>query len=162
MQHWDKVLTPEHRAQLPRCHGMRPKPPQTLATYPEEIPEPDGWAFTELEPTPVVVRRGTAQVFTQAMLHSSWHNSDTVPRKGFILSWAAAGVPVGFVANRLKGLRTLFPVVRQAARRLQPGREHIVPTEEEFCHFETGYESRWEETFVPGKTAEDRIVVARL
>jgi len=133
-----------------------------MASFPEEIPEPDEWAFTASEPTPVVVRRGTAQVFTQSMLHSAWHNADSVSRKGFILSWSAAGVPVGFVENRLKGIRTLFPVLREAVSRLQPGREHIVPTEEEFCHFETGYEPRWEETFVPGKTAEDRVVVAKL
>lgn len=31
----------------------------------------------------------------------------------------------------------------------QPGREHIVPTPEEFCHFHTNYDPFWEETFMP-------------
>ena len=42
MEHWDKVLTPEHRGPgvLPRCHGMRPNPEPAAASYPEGITEP--------------------------------------------------------------------------------------------------------------------------
>ena len=49
---------------------------------------------------------------TQSMLHSQWHNSDTEPRKGFILSWMAADVPCGFTEGRLAGLRSMFPKLR--------------------------------------------------
>ena len=40
----------------------------------------------------VVVTRGTAQIFTQSMLHAGWHNSTDTGRKGFIIGWAAAEV----------------------------------------------------------------------
>ena len=71
------VLTQEQRALLPRCHGMRTNPPVTNNSYPEHIPEPDDWTFSESEPMPVAVKRGTAQIFTQSMLHSAWPNTDT-------------------------------------------------------------------------------------
>jgi hypothetical protein len=63
---------------------------------------------------------------TQSMLHSSWRNTDSEARKGFIMSWMAAEVPCGFVQGRCEGLRSLFPKLRAAVARLQPGREHIV------------------------------------
>ena len=46
-------------------------------------------ADSDCEPMPVAVSRGTAQIFTQAMLHTAWHNSTSEPRKGFIISWCA-------------------------------------------------------------------------
>ena len=69
MAHWDKVLAPERRHLLPRVHGLTPKPNTSAPAYPEYIPEPDDWSFTESEPHPVAVKRGTAQIFTQSMLH---------------------------------------------------------------------------------------------
>jgi hypothetical protein len=66
MQHWDAVLTDEHRKSLPRCHGMRAKPDPANASYPEGFPAPADWIFSESEPMPVAVKRGTAQVFTQS------------------------------------------------------------------------------------------------
>ena len=36
-----------------------------------------------------------------------------------------------------------------------PSREHIVPTDAEFCHFHTNYDPAWEETFLPGKGFAD-------
>ena len=183
MEHWDAVLTPEHRTSLPRCHGLRPNPSESSAQWPEHIPETD-WAYSESEPTPVAVRRGTAQVFTQSMLHSvrvplappssrllpgpfshpcpptqAWPNSDTEPRKGFIIAFSAAEVPVGFVWNRCEGLRHLFPLVRESAENWCPGREHIVPAAGEFKHFVTGPnhgDPLWPETFIEGKTPADR------
>ena len=103
---------------------------------------------------PVAVRRGTAQVFTQSMLHSAWPNTDTEPRKGFIIAWAAAEVPVGFVQNRCDGLRHLFPLMRASVAKWRPGREYIVPAADEFKHFVTGYEPAWPETFIDAEEAE--------
>ena len=68
----------------------------------------------------------------------AWPNSDTEPRKGFIIAFSAAEVPVGFVWNRCEGLRHLFPLVRESAEKFCPGREHIVPAAGEFKHFVTG------------------------
>lgn len=97
MEHWGRVLADDHKQKLPRCHGLRTHPAEGEGAYPEHIPEPADWAFSQSEPVPVEVRRGTAQVFTQSMLHSAWPNTDTQPRKGFIIAWAAADVPIGFV-----------------------------------------------------------------
>ena len=65
--------------------------------------------YRESEPTAVAVKRGTVQVFTQSMLHSAWPNTDTEPRKGFILAWSAAEVSVGFVQNRCDGVGAPHP-----------------------------------------------------
>ena len=89
------------------------------------------------------------------MLHSSWHNSDTQARKGFILSWMAAEVPCGFVEGRCEGLRSLFPKLRASVAKWQPGREHVVYSAEECNHFVTEYDPAWEETFIEGKTMAD-------
>lgn len=69
--HWERTLTPEHKAQLPRVQGVRPRPAETHRTYPEYLPEPQDFRYTDCEPMPVVVKRGTAQFFTQSMLHSA-------------------------------------------------------------------------------------------
>ena len=81
-----------------------------------------------------------AQVFTQSMLHSSWRNTDVRARKGFIISWMAKDVPCGFTSDRCEGLRAHFPRLAKSLKAWQPGREHIVPTEEEFIHFHSNYE----------------------
>lgn len=73
-EHFDRVLTPEHRALLPRHQVLRPRQrdttEQTWSNYPEHIPETAEWPYTECEPMPVAVKRGTAQFFTQSLLHS--------------------------------------------------------------------------------------------
>ena len=154
-EHWERTLLPERRSQLPRVHGLFPKPSQNYPSYPEFIPEPDSFPYSECEPMPVAVPRGTVQIFTQSMLHSGWNNSDTQPRKGFILSWMAADVPCGFVKGRCDGLRAMFPPLRRAVARWQPGREHVVYAEHEFNHFVSDYDPAWPESFLPGKTLED-------
>lgn len=154
MRHWDRVLTEAHKEMLPRCHGMRTHPIKGQGAYPEHIPEPPDWPYSTSEPVPVAVRRGTVQVFTQSMLHSAWPNTDTEPRKGFILAWAAAEVPIGFVQNRCDGLRHLFPLVRASVAKWMPGRERIVPAADEFKHFVTGYDPAWPETFIGAAEAE--------
>eukprot|EP01043_Picozoa_sp_COSAG02_P005751 COSAG02_NODE_158_length_32954_cov_16.416771_6_plen_253_part_00 len=64
-RHWEKILKPERRALLPRVHGLFPKPSTGYPSYPEFIPEPDDFKYTECEPTPVAVPRGTAQIFVR-------------------------------------------------------------------------------------------------
>ena len=58
-EHWERTLTPEHRAMLPRVHGV----------YAEQL-DPAGFPYAGHEPMPVVAKRGTAQFFTQSLLHS--------------------------------------------------------------------------------------------
>jgi len=60
-RHWEKTLKPERRALLPRVHGLFPKPSTRYPSYPEFIPEPPDFKYTECEPTPVAVARGTAR-----------------------------------------------------------------------------------------------------
>jgi hypothetical protein len=74
-EHWETTLSPHHKAQLPRVHGVRPRPAETHNTYPEYLPEPHDFQYTECEPVPVAVKRGTAQFFTQSMLHSASVNA---------------------------------------------------------------------------------------
>ena len=73
-EHFERTLTPEHRAMLPRHQVLRPQPSdttqETWSNHPEYIPEPADFPFTECEPMPVVAKRGTAQFFTQSLLHS--------------------------------------------------------------------------------------------
>jgi hypothetical protein len=220
MRHWDSVLSAERKQSLPRCHGVLPQPGTSYPSYPEHIPRSacmvDGLDYADCEPLPVAVPRGTAQIFTQSMLHTAWHNSTSEPRKGFIISWSAvrrascltpsckpsllptmscpivtvyvhvfqASVGIGFESGRVEGLRNTFPKLRQSIATMQPGREHIVPTPAEFLHFpsvstrpvhrfcatphcachvvglctvdEQDYHPAWPETFIPGKTEEDR------
>ena len=140
------MLKPGRRQFLPRVHGLFHVPGKNYPSYPEYIPTPAEFLYTDLEPMPVVkmmttlycnvrifeiamfgfcpknvrfcienvgfrkvTKRGQSQVFTQSMLHSSWRNTDSRPRKGFIISWAAKDVPIGFTSDRCEGLREHFP-----------------------------------------------------
>ena len=38
MEHWSRVLTPEHKAQLPRVHGLQPPVSEGQIAYPEYVP----------------------------------------------------------------------------------------------------------------------------
>jgi len=105
---------------------------------------------------PVAVSRGTVQIFTQSMLHSAWHNSTDEPRKGFIISWSAASVGIGFESGRTEALRESFEKLHTNMAAVVPGREHIVPIGEKFLHFGSDYDPPWPECFIPGKTVEDR------
>ena len=89
------------------------------------------------------------------MLHAGWHNSTDTERKGFIIGWAAAEVPVGFVKGRRDGLFELFPPLRRNIAAFRPGREHIVPDLAEHIHFVSEYDPGWEETYLTGKTRDD-------
>ena len=71
------------------------------------------------------------------------------------ISWVPLDVSVGFRSPRLEDLRTMFPLLRESVARWQPGREHIVSDEEEFCHVvNTG--EQWEETFFEGRAPAER------
>jgi len=75
-----------------------------------DVPMPPDFRYTECEPMPVAVPRGTAQIFTQSLLHSPWVNSDTEPRKAFVVSWLPRAVPIGWDSHsQLDALRDQFP-----------------------------------------------------
>eukprot|EP01051_Picozoa_sp_SAG22_P001392 SAG22_NODE_54_length_23787_cov_12.917511_5_plen_355_part_00 len=157
--HWDRVLTAEQKKQLPRQHGLFPHPSTAYPSYPEHIPEPPGFAYSECEPMPVAVPANTAQIFTQSMLHSSWENTDTVSRKAFVISWCDTTVPIGWDSvAQLDTRREMYPKLRASIARLQPGREHVVQDQN---HFVSSYEPHWETTFLPGKTAADAHATPR-
>ena len=96
----------------------------------------------------MVARRGQAQIFTQACLHAGWRNETAAARKGFIMSWIAAGVPGGMDESRISGIRKVYPEVRQ---RMRPERRHVVMDVDggEFVHFVSSYEDKWPEIFLP-------------
>ena len=100
---------------------------------------------------PVAVPRGTAQIFTQSLLHSPWVNSDTEPRKAFVVSWLPRAVPIGWDSHsQLDALRDQFPRLKKHMADIRLGREHIIPTKAELNHFVSTYEELWPETFLPG------------
>eukprot|EP01052_Picozoa_sp_SAG31_P053038 SAG31_NODE_13397_length_872_cov_1.138422_1_plen_105_part_00 len=74
------------------------------------------------------------------------------------ISWSALGVPIGFERGRTDNLRKTFSKLRPNVARVCPGREHIVPSAEEFDGqaLVSDYNPAWPECFVPGKTIDDR------
>jgi hypothetical protein len=144
MEHWDRILRPEHKVSLPRVHGLRPVP-ETAAAFLEYIPDMGETPWVEREPTAAVARRGQILVLCSAGLHSAWQNEDTVPRKAMGTSWIAAGVSCGLPKNQRDALMDFFPRLR---RQLRPDRAHIVPDHFDWL-FESDYDPRWPETFPP-------------
>ena len=146
MEHWSQVLTPDQKAKLPRVHGLRPEPvAEKSAAFPEYIPAMGEKPWVEHEPTPAVARRGQILILCSAGLHSAWENEDTTPRKAMGTSWVATGVPCGLPKNQRDALMEFFPPLRS---KLRPERAHIAP--ENFAWlFETDYEPKWPETFLP-------------
>ncbi len=148
MEHWGRVLHPDHKTQLPRVHGLRPQPvPQTAAAYPEYVPDMGDTPWIECEPTAAVAQRGQILILCSAGLHSAWQNQDDVPRKAMGTSWVAAGVPCGMPKNQRDAVMEFFPQLR---RKLHPDRAHIVPEHFDWL-FETDYEPKWPETFLPAQ-----------
>jgi hypothetical protein len=146
MEYWDRVLTDEHKAMLPRVHGLRPPPVAERApAYPEHVPDLAGTPWIEHEPTPFTARRGQILVLCSSGLHSAWQNEDTVPRKGMGTSWVAEGVACGLPKNQRDGLMAFFPKLRE---KLAPERAHIAPDSFDWL-FESDYEPKWPETFLP-------------
>jgi hypothetical protein len=146
MEHWSRVLEPEHKAMLPRVHGLRPPPVAPSATaFSEYVPDLGGTPWTEREPTAAVARRGQILVLCSAGLHSAWQNEDSVPRKAMGTSWVASEVACGLPKNQRDGLMAFFPQLR---RKLSSDRAHIVPEDFDWL-FESDYEPKWPETFLP-------------
>ncbi len=144
MEYWDQVLTPEHKAMLPRVHGLRPAPvPETAPAFPEHVPDLREAPWLECEPTPFVARRGQVLVLCSAGLHSAWQNEDTVPRKAMGTSWVADGVSCGLPKNQRDAVIEFFPQLRS---KLCPDRAHIVPPDFDWL-FESNYDPKWPETF---------------
>jgi len=145
MEHWSRILRPEHKTKLPRVHGLRPSPDPEDAAFPEHIPDVGGTPWLECEPKPAVAGRGQLLVLCSAMLHSAWQNEDAVPRKAMGTSWVAAGVPCGLPKSQRDAVMAFFPKLR---RKLRPDRIHIVPEHFDWL-FETDYEPKWSESFLP-------------
>jgi len=143
MEHWSRVLTPEHKAQLPRVHGMRPDPTEKSPAYPECVPQLSDTLWADQEPVPQVARRGQMLILCSAGLHAAWENEDVVPRKAMTTSWVASGVSCGLPKNQRDGVLEFFPELR---KKLLPERAHIVPENFDWL-FESGYEAKWPETF---------------
>ena len=144
MQHFSRVLTPEHKAMLPRVHGLRPHPTDTAPAYPEHVPELEDTPWFEQKPVPAVARRGQVLILCSAGLHSGWQNEDTVHRKAMGTSWVAAGASCGLPKNQRDAVMAFFPRLRQ---KLRPERAHIVPQNFDWL-FESNYDPKWPETFV--------------
>ena len=145
MEHWSRVLDPEHKTKLPRVHGLRPEPvPETSTAFPEQIPNMGGAPWIERQPTAAVARRGQILILCSAGLHSAWQNEDTVPRKAMGTAWVAADVPCGLPKAQRDALMEFFPKLR---RKLLPDRAYIAPDQFDWL-FESDYEPQWPETFV--------------
>lgn len=151
MEHWSKVLKPEHKAKLPRVHGLRPIPvPETATAFPEHVPDIGAMPWIEHQPTPFVAKRGQILVLCSAGLHSAWQNEDRVPRKAMGTSWVAAGVTCGLPKNQRDAVIDFFPKLRQ---KLRPERAHIAPDDFDWLS-ESNYEPKWPETFLSSHNPE--------
>ena len=144
MEHWSRVLTDEHKAMLPRVHGIRRNPKENHPAYPEHLPDLMDTPWMDQEPVPFTAKRGQILVLCSGGLHSAWQNEDSVPRKAMGTSWVANGVRCGLPKNQREDLMAFFPKLRE---KLRPERLHIVPENFDWL-FESNYEPRWSEMFM--------------
>ena len=148
MEHWNRVLSSEHKAQLPRVHGLRPAPvSENAPSFPEYIPDIDKLPWIEHQPVPAVARRGQILILCSAGLHSAWQNENTISRKAMGTSWVATGVSCGLPKNQRDAVMSFLPKLRN---KLRPDRVHIVPDNFDWL-FESDYQPKWEETFLPSR-----------
>ena len=148
MEHWNRVLSSEHKAQLPRVHGLRPAPVSEKApAFPEYIPDIDELPWIEHQPVPAVARRGQILILCSAGLHSAWQNENTISRKAMGTSWVATGVSCGLPKNQRDAVMSFLPKLRN---KLRPDRVHIVPDNFDWL-FESDYQPKCEETFLPSR-----------
>jgi hypothetical protein len=145
MEHWSKILTPEHKKMLPRVHGIRSNPKEGSAAYPEHLPDLLDTPWLEQEPVPCTAKRGQILVLCSGGLHSAWQNKDSVPRKGMGTSWVANGVPCGLPKPQREDVLAYHKALRP---KLRPERAHITPDNSDWV-FETNYEPKWPEMFLP-------------
>jgi len=147
MEHWSRVLTPEHKAMLPRVHGIRFNPSENAQAYPEHLPNLLDKPWVDQEPVACTAKRGQILVLCSGGLHSAWQNEDSVPRKAMGTSWVADGVSCGLPKPQRDGLMDYFPKLKE---KLDPDRAHIVPDDFDWL-FESNYEPKWSEMFLEGK-----------
>ena len=85
MRAWDAALTSEHKAMLPRVHGLVPEPKEGSAAYPERLPPPPQGQppWLEQKPTPMVARRGQVLLLCSTCLHSAWCATLTPPLNSY-------------------------------------------------------------------------------
>ena len=143
MEHWSRILTDEHKKELPRVHGIRPEPKENDPAYPEHLSDLTGMSWLEQKPIPCTAKRGQILVLCSAGLHSAWQNQDSIPRKGMGTAWAANGVICGLPKNQRNALMEYHPKLRE---KLSPDRAHIVPETFDWVT-ESNYEPRWPEMF---------------
>ena len=146
MEHWSRILQPDHKAQLPRVHGLRPAPvSKNTPAFPEYIPDMyNSTPWIQQDPSPAVAHRGQILILCSAGLHSAWMNEDDVPRKAMGTSWVATGVSCGLPKNQRDAVMDFFPRLRS---KLRPDRTHIVPDTFDWL-FESNYHPKWTETFL--------------
>lgn len=147
MEHWSRILTDEHKAELPRVHGIRFDPKESSPAYPEHLPELLGTKWADQEPVPFVAKRGQVLVLCSAGLHSAWQNEDSVPRKAMGSAWIPGGVTCGLPKKQRDGLMAFFPKLKE---QLSPERRHIVPDDFDWV-IESDYEPKWPEMFPEGQ-----------
>ena len=151
---------------LPRHQSIFPQPMVQKApdsAYPQHIPEPSDFPFTSLTPTPVTARRGQLLLQTQSMLHCGWKNFTAQDRKALVTAWVSADLRYG--VGDVQGTSEDLGKARAAFERFAPERAHIVPTTEEYHHFDNGTAAgfgRFEETFVPRGYQRRHSEVGRL
>lgn len=146
MEHWSRVLTAEHRAELPRVHGVWPAPREACGSYPEYIPDLVATPWLEQEPVPVVARRGQMLVANQCGLHSAWQNRLDTTRKAIVLPWVAKGVRLGMPPNQFDDLTGEFSLLRAAL----PAECTRLAPDPKAWSFTSAYVGNWPELFMPG------------
>lgn len=114
--HW---LIARARARDP---GLRESIPQVAGVSLAQLP-----ALDYAEPIPLVARAGQVSVLTTGMVHGASVNVDTVPRKGMVITFTAAGVEIGLPPDQAAQKREYD---RELWRRLRPERRHIVAVPE--------------------------------
>ena len=148
LAHWGRVLLPEHKAKLPRIHGVWPVPRPECRSYPECIPDTDATPWAEQEPIAAVARRGQLLVACNAGLHSAWENGQTETRKALVMPWAAEGVPMGLPPSQVDDASEHFSLLRAG---IPADRAHIAPDPAGWA-FGSAYAPEWQETFLPDQT----------
>jgi hypothetical protein len=144
MEHWSRILSDEHKAMLPRVHGLRWKPGENTHSYPEHVPDLLETPWADQVPVPYTAKRGQILVLCSGGLHSAWQNEDSVPRKAIGMSWIPDGVTCGLPKNQRDAAIAYYPKLRE---KLYPDRKYIVSESFEWL-LESDYDPKWPETFL--------------
>jgi hypothetical protein len=145
MEHWSRVVTPEHKKELPRLHQVKSPPLCNLKSSPEHVPDLLEKPWVEYEPVPMVAKRGQVLLICTTIMHSHWVNKDTVSRKAVPLSFVAEGAQCGISGHQIEHQVTFMSRLRE---KFPPDRQYLIPTEIDYM-FASEYEPKWEETCLP-------------